>query len=76
MPGMNFRDPYEFDPEAYGGQPGMLRRFVQQQGVESGPRPSAGPEYNFDSPQGGLLGRLLALHVEQSQYQPEPGNSG
>lgn len=76
MPGMNFRDPYEFDPETYGGVPGMLRRFVQQQGGELGPSPSAGPEYNSDSAQGGLLGRLLALHAEQSQYQPVPENSG
>lgn len=75
MPGMNFRDPYEFDPETYGGVPGMLRRYVQQQGAELGPSPSAGPEYNSGSAQGGFR-RLLALHAEQSQYQPVPENSG
>jgi hypothetical protein len=76
MPGMNFRVPYEFDPETYGGVPDLLRRFVQEQGAELGPSPSAGPEYNSDNPQGGSLGRLLALHAEQSQYQPFPENSG
>jgi hypothetical protein len=76
MPGMNFRDPYGVDPETYGGVPGMLRRFVQQQGVEPGSNASAGPEYNSDSTQGGLLGRLLALQAEQSQYQPISENSG
>lgn len=45
MGSSNFRDSYEFDPETYSGQ-------------------------------GGLLGRLLALEREQSQYQPHTGYGG
>jgi hypothetical protein len=86
MGGVNFRDGYEFDPETYdgegGGLPGMLRRFMQQsqqQGADFGLTPNGGPEYGPEtafSPQGGLLGRLLSLHAEQSRYQPISENGG
>ena len=79
---MNFRDAYEFDPETYageGGLLGMLRAVIQQQrGQNPGSTPNVAPEANPDSSassQGGLLGGLLALQAEQSRYQPIPENS-
>jgi hypothetical protein len=88
MTGANFRDTHGFDPDDYsgngGGLPGMLWRAMQgqgvlQPGVGAGSIPTGGPGYGSgddDSPQGGLLGRLLALHAEQSQYQPSPAGNG
>jgi hypothetical protein len=88
MGAMNFRDAYEFDPETYsdegGGLPGMLRRVMQQQrlqqqGVDFGSTPNGAPKFDHDSygsPQGGLLGRLLALYAEQGGYEPIPGSGG
>jgi hypothetical protein len=82
MAALNFRDAYEFDPETYGGQsaggiPGMIARAMQEQALQQaappGPPPNARPEYDpqrYDSPQGGLLGRLLALQAEQDRYRP------
>jgi hypothetical protein len=84
MAGMNSGEAYEFDPETYGGEggglPGMLQRYMQQQGqqqegVDFGSTPTGAPEYNSDtffSPQGGLFGRLLSLQAEQNRYQPVP----
>jgi len=86
MGGVNFRDGYEFEPETYGGEggglPGVLRRFMQQsqqQGADFGLSPNGAPEYSPETafnPQGGLLGRLLSLHAEQSRYQPISENGG
>jgi len=88
MGGMNSRDAYEFDPETYGGNGGdlvsLLRRTMQQQkpqqnGVDFGSAPSGPPAFgpdSYSSPQGGLLGRLLALQAEQGDYQPVSGSSG
>jgi hypothetical protein len=61
----------------------LLRRAMQQpslpqQGTDFGSRPNAAPEYDWDSygsPQGGLLGRLLALQMEEKLYQRIPGNN-
>jgi hypothetical protein len=83
MPVLNFRDAEEFDPETYGGEGaggllGRLQAIVQPGQVQPGADWSAAskdaPEFNagtFDSPQGGLFGRLMALQAEQSQYQPD-----
>ena len=79
-----FRDTYEFDPDSYGGEggglSGMLRRAMQQQqGPDFGSTPSAAPEYDpsgHDGPQGGLLGRFLALQAAQSRYQPAAESNG
>lgn len=86
MGSLNFRNAYEFDPETYRGEGGLLSRLqamVQQSQVQtsvnSGSTLNGAPEYNsdyYDSPQGGLLGRLLALQAEQSGYQPTLGNTG
>src|SRR5258708_7658495 len=80
MGGINFRDAYEFDPDTYGGGlPGMLRRAMQQQGSDFGSTPNTTPEYNssiYDGPQGGLLGRFLALQAEQSSHQPVASDNG
>jgi len=79
---MNFRDTHEFDPEAYGGQGGLLRRLraaMSQQEAHPVVTSNAASETNpsnSDGPQGGLLGRLLALQAEQGQYQPILGNAG
>lgn len=81
MGATRFRGGYEFDPETYaagGGLPGMLWRAMQEQGMQGqgvslGSEPNRASEYdsgNYDSPQGGLLGRLIASQAEQSQYQP------
>jgi hypothetical protein len=79
---LNFRDASEFDPESYGGEGaggllGRLQAIVQQgqaqPNADSGSSSNDAPEFNagnYDSPQGGLLGRLLALQAEQSPYQP------
>src|SRR2546423_1082297 len=86
--GLNFRNAYEFDPETYGGERtsgllGRLQTIVQQGGVPSavdfGSPANAAPEYSPEtsfSPQGGLLGRLIALQAQQSRYQPVAMNSG
>ena len=88
MGGPNFRDAYEFDPEAYGsegagGLLGRLQAIVRQGGappaVDFGSTPSGTPEYGPEtsfSPQGGLLGRMLSLQAQQSRYQPVAANSG
>jgi hypothetical protein len=87
MGSVNFRDAYEFDPETYRGQgagdlPGMLQAVMpkgQAQPTDSSARPNAMSAYDsgtYASPQGGLLGRLLALHVNQSTYQPVGENNG
>ncbi len=82
MGGLNLRDGYEFDPEAYAGEGGgilgMLNRYMQQQnqqqqGVDFGSTPNGAPEFGPEisfSPQGGLLGSLMSLQAEQSAYQP------
>jgi hypothetical protein len=57
----------------------LLRRAMQQQGGGFCPMPNSAPGYNsdgYDSPQGGLLGRLLALDAKQSPYQPPASNDG
>jgi hypothetical protein len=72
---MNFRDAYEFDPETYAGKGGLLARLralMPQQEAYSSGTPNVAPEANPNgpsSPQGGLLGRLLALQAEQSRFQ-------
>jgi hypothetical protein len=51
----------------------------QQQGVDFGSTPNVAPNFSPEtsfSPQGGLLGRLLALQAEQARQQPFAGNSG
>jgi hypothetical protein len=60
----------------------LLRRAMQQnfpqQGTNSSSTPNGAPGYDpdgYDSTQGGLLGRLLALQAEQSLYQPSAGNA-
>jgi hypothetical protein len=79
---MNFRDAYEFDPETYVGEGGLLGRLLAlmpQQQAYPGVAPNVAPEANPNgpgSPQGGLLGTLLALQTEQSRYQPIPESSG
>lgn len=63
------------DEPSMGGLPGMLLRAMMQQGqvqpgVDSASITSGAPEYNSDgygSPQGGLLGRLLALQDERAR---------
>jgi hypothetical protein len=73
---MNFRDAYEFDPETYAGEGGLLgrsRAVMQQQGAYPDATPNVAPgstAHSSGSPQGGLLGRLLVLQAEQSRYQP------
>jgi hypothetical protein len=57
----------------------MQQQSLQQQGADFGSTPNAAPEDSSDSygdPQGGLLGRLLALQAEQRQYQPFAGSEG
>jgi len=57
----------------------MQQHALQQQGGGFCPMPNSAPGYNTDggdSPQGGLLGRLLALEGKQSPYQPPAGNDG
>jgi hypothetical protein len=72
---MNFRDAYEFDPETYVGEGGLLGRLLAlmpQQQAYPGVAPNVAPEANPNgpgNPQGGLLGTLLALQTEQSRYQ-------
>jgi len=79
---MDFRDAYEFDPETYAGEGGLLARLralMPQQEAYPGGTPNVAPEATPNgpsSPQGGLLGRLLALQAEQSRYQPIPESSG
>jgi hypothetical protein len=81
MAGLSVRDAYEFDPETYGGEGGgiadIIRRHLQsgsqQPGTEFASAPSGTPDFSPEtsfSAQGGLLGRLLSLRAEQSQYQP------
>ena len=51
----------------------MQQHAPQQQGADTGPTALGAPEYDPDgygSPQGGLLGRLLALQADLSPYQP------
>lgn len=73
---MNFRNGYEFDPETYAGEGGLLGRLravIEQQDARNGLTPNVTPEANPNgsgSPPGGLLGSLLALQMEQSRYQP------
>jgi hypothetical protein len=90
MGSMSFRNAYEFDPEDSdyqnaGGLPGMLWRAMQLQGalspsVAATSPPAGTPGYDpndYGSPQGGLLGRLLALQGEQSPYNgPSQGFAG
>jgi len=79
---MNFRDAYEFDPETYAGEGGLLSRLralMPQQQAYPGVAPNVAPDANPNgsgSPQGGLLGTLLTLQTEQSRYQPIPESSG
>ena len=57
----------------------MQQQSLQQQGSEFCSTPNAALEVSSDSygsPQGGLLGRLLALQAEQSRQQPFAGNNG
>jgi hypothetical protein len=71
------------DGEPVGGWPGMLLRATMQQGqvqprTDSVSMPNDASEHNSDSHgnlQGGLLGRLLSLQAEQSQYQPTSGDN-
>jgi hypothetical protein len=85
MGATRFRGGYEFDPETYaagGGLPGMLWRAMQEQGTQEqgdslGSAPNRALEYDsgdYDSPQGGLHGRLIAVQTEQNRYQPVPGD--
>lgn len=67
MTSINLRDAYELLQRA------MQQHSMLQQGTDFGSTPNAVPENNsggYGSPQGGLLGRLLALQAEQSPYQP------
>ena len=55
----------------------LLQRAMQQQGGGFCAMPNGAPGFNSDSsesPQGGLLGRLLALDSQQNPYQPSAGN--
>ena len=55
--------------EPVGGLPGMLMRAMMQQS----PNTNSAPEHvavNNGAPQGGLLGRLLALHDEWARHAP------
>lgn len=80
----DFRDRYEFDPESYRGEAGLLGRLMSmmpprqaQQTATLASRPNAAavnPEPSFDA-QGGLAGRLLALEAEQSRYRQIPLNA-
>src|SRR6266403_4645301 len=95
MPVLNFRDAEEFDPQTFGGEGaggflGRLQAIVEsgqiQPGADSGSPSTGAPGFdpgNYDSPQGGLLGRLMALQMQQSQVEPGaelspqiPGDSG
>lgn len=70
---MDFRDRYEFDPENYageGGLPGLLRTVMRQYGVGSNSAVNVNLGVTPATAQGGLLGRLLSLTNEQSQYEP------
>jgi len=75
---MNLRDAYEFDREIYGGEGGLLGRLrAAMSPQEAYPvlTLDAVPEANPDSsgsPQGGLLGSLLALQAEQGRYGRPP----
>lgn len=56
----------------------MQQNALQQQRDDSSPTSFGAPEYDPDgygSPQGGLLGRLLALQAEQNPYQPPASNN-
>jgi hypothetical protein len=56
----------------------MQQQSLQQQGADFGSTPNAAPEDGSDSyggPQGGLLGRWIALQAEQSRQQPFAGNN-
>lgn len=87
MAGTNFRGAYEFDPETYdsqnaGGLLGRLLATVQPNqnlpGNNSDSNPIGATQFDSGdySPQGGLLGRLLALQSDQSRYQQSPDSSG
>lgn len=55
----------------------MQQNYLGQQGAGYCPMPNSGPGYNsggYNSPQGGLLGRLLALQGQQSPDEPIAGN--
>lgn len=79
MTGVFPRNAYEFDPNSYG--PGGLLDRLQallpqsQQDLDFATSPNVGSEFEpatYGAPQGGLLGRLLALQAEQSRYRPTP----
>jgi hypothetical protein len=88
MPGMNFRDAYEFDPEIYHYPPAAdlaqrLQQAVLRQGSQSDASNQSRPDAGAYGNPGGLLGRLLALQENQSQpvsnspgsLRSEPRNS-
>jgi hypothetical protein len=57
----------------------LLQRAMQQQGANACRMPGGTFGYDpegYGSPQGGLLGRLLALQAEQNPYQSVAGNNG
>jgi hypothetical protein len=79
MTGVNFRNAYEFDPNSYGtgGLLGRLQALLPQAQPSPDIGTSPNGRFEFDpasyrAPQGGLLGRLLALQAEQSQYSQIP----
>jgi hypothetical protein len=57
----------------------MQQHDLQQQGSDFGSTPNGAPEdgsESYGSPQGGLLGRLLALQAERSGQQPFAESNG
>jgi hypothetical protein len=71
---MKFREAFEFDPETYAGEGGLigrLRALVPEvyPGATTNVAPGVAPD-SSGSPPAGLLGSLLALQAEQSRYQP------
>jgi hypothetical protein len=72
MAAPNVRGVYELLQRA------MQQNYLQQQGSGFCPMPNNAPGYDSDgygNPQGGLLGRLLALDSQQIRYQPLAENN-
>lgn len=62
----------------------LLWRALQQKALQAPrgntwPAPDEASDFNsatYDTPQGGLIGRLIELQASQSRYRPDIGDSG
>jgi hypothetical protein len=83
---MSYRDQYEFDPQTDekqggGGLLGRLQALMQQGQADADSGPITEETFAYDpetynSPQGGLIGRLTELQQRQDQYRPLATQSG